>query len=158
MKLDDVPEPVLLQLSRAELVREIRRLRNELAEVEKDRDEWRDQCAFVADAKDLAIRGLEKRLEVYATNDDGTKTYLGIGECDGIGCRDETIRLQDERIRKLQEMIDWLERHAQMFMRIDASPEHFTLQYLDDDGVSRVIGGVDLRDCVYGAMGRDIDT
>jgi hypothetical protein len=48
------------------------------------------------------VAALEDRLEVYATNDDGTKTYLGIGDCDGIGCRNETIKLQEKNCETLR--------------------------------------------------------
>ena len=40
---------------------------------------------------------LEERLEIRsAPNADGETLYLGIGSCDGIGCRDETIKMLDE--------------------------------------------------------------
>ncbi len=45
------------------------------------------------------IAALEARLEVY---DASGKHYLGVGDTDGIGCRNETIKLQDERIAALE--------------------------------------------------------
>lgn len=50
------------------------------------------------------IKKLEDRLEVYSTPDaHGKRIYLDIGNCDGIGCRDETIKLLDKRIESLEE-------------------------------------------------------
>ena len=43
------------------------------------------------------IEDLEARLELYAT--DGTRLPES---CDGIACRDETIKLQDKRIEELE--------------------------------------------------------
>ena len=49
------------------------------------------------------IAELEARLELYAA--DGTRLPES---CDGIACRDETIKLQDNRIAKLEAENVWL--------------------------------------------------
>ena len=50
------------------------------------------------------VVSLEDRLEVYSAPDArGKRIYLDIGDCDGIGCRDETIKLLDKRIESLEE-------------------------------------------------------
>ena len=56
------------------------------------------------------VRTLEDRLEVYSTPDaQGKRLYLDIGDCDGIGCRDETIKLLDKRIESLEGKVTRLE-------------------------------------------------
>ena len=84
---------------------------------------------------------LEKRLEVYsAPNAHGETLYLGIGSTDGIGCRDETIKLLDARIETLEsggcryhcrvrsemwmEGFDWGVRHINLSHGI-TKPQHF---------------------------------
>lgn len=50
------------------------------------------------------ITKLEERLEIYsAPNDKGETVYLGVGNVDGIGCRDETIKFLDSRVKSLSE-------------------------------------------------------
>jgi len=54
------------------------------------------------------VTELEERLELWATTGDGKRIKTDIGDCDGIGCRNETIKLQDERIEKLVKWRDKL--------------------------------------------------
>ena len=61
---------------------------------------WDDLCEA-----QKRIKALEERLEL--TYSDGTK--VDIGSLDGIGCRDETIRLQDEKIARYEERIKKLQ-------------------------------------------------
>ena len=63
-------------------------------------------CAKAAAALRAAqkrIAELEDRLELTATCSDGSKVKLQIGTCDGIGCRDATIKLQDDALAASQE-------------------------------------------------------
>lgn len=49
------------------------------------------------------IRKLEERLEIYsAPNEQGERLYLGIGSTDGIGCREETIRMLQQSVESLR--------------------------------------------------------
>lgn len=54
------------------------------------------------------IDELEARLELEGTAGDGSKVKIDIGDCDGIGCRDETIKLLDARVEKLSKWRDEL--------------------------------------------------
>lgn len=66
---------------------------------------WSETGEWCAEAADY-IEYLEARLEVAP----------GWGEdCDGIGCRDETIRLQDARIARLTEELARTERNRDMW-------------------------------------------
>ena len=51
------------------------------------------------------IARLEERLEVYTAPNEktGEVLYLGIGHVDGIGCRDETIKMLDENNNALKD-------------------------------------------------------
>lgn len=72
-----------------------------MAEFQMTVDIRRLQIAL--DARDARIKELEDRLELTASTLDGKKTIkLEIGDCDGIGCRDETIKLLKERIKGLE--------------------------------------------------------
>ena len=52
------------------------------------------------------IKKLEDRLEVYSIPDkNGKRMFLDIGSCDGIGCRNETIKILDKRIKELEDEI-----------------------------------------------------
>lgn len=61
----------------------------------------RELAAEALESQAKRIAELEARLEL--TTQDGMR--LGIGDCDGIGCRDETIRLLDARVAKLEAQI-----------------------------------------------------
>jgi len=58
---------------------------------------------MVKDVRDW-IEELEQRLEVWSAPhpNTGKRTWLGIGDCDGIACRDETIEQQKILIVKLR--------------------------------------------------------
>lgn len=64
------------------------------------------------------IAELEQRLEVWSAPDPvtGERTWLGIGDCDGIACRDETIKQQEARIAKLAQRI--CRKHIAMTMQM----------------------------------------
>ena len=48
------------------------------------------------------IAALEERLELWAEDGEGNKVKLEIGDSDGIGCRDETIKLLDEKVKRYE--------------------------------------------------------
>lgn len=66
-----------------------------------------DNCTAAArKLREIAawIDELEKRLEIRsAPNAKGETIYLGIGGKDGIGCRDETIKMLDNRWEQYEE-------------------------------------------------------
>ena len=52
------------------------------------------------------IEKLRTRLELTATNGNGETVTLEIGECDGISCRDKTIRMQEAEIERMRLVVD----------------------------------------------------
>lgn len=51
------------------------------------------------------------------------------------------------------EIIDWLQSHITFFHEVvPHSDRPFNMGWLDDGGVERTTAGVDLRDCVRGAI------
>lgn len=52
--------------------------------------------------KDEYVARLEQRLELIAKDGNGNPVRVPLGACDGIQCRDETIRQQDRRIARLE--------------------------------------------------------
>ena len=48
------------------------------------------------------ITALEERLELWAEDGEGNKVKLEIGDSDGIGCRDETIDMLDEKLQQIR--------------------------------------------------------
>lgn len=73
---------------------------------EFERD-WLEACDLLAE-KDKEIEKLRNRLELTATSERGRVMQIDIGECDGISCRDETIRLQDEAIERMRPVVAML--------------------------------------------------
>ena len=67
---------------------EVDKLKAKLAEVEKERDGFK----LKFEAQQFRIAELEERLELTAENGVGELVKIDIGECDGIACRDETIK------------------------------------------------------------------
>ena len=51
---------------------------------------------------DSFVASYEERLELWAEDGEGNKVKLEIGDSDGIGCRDETIRLLDETLQQVR--------------------------------------------------------
>jgi len=61
---------------------------------------------MAAHEKDQAeLLRLRERLEMWATDDAGNRFYMPDENTDGISCRDETIKLLDERHERDQRMI-----------------------------------------------------
>lgn len=69
----------------------------------------RDEFEALLDTYDERIATLESRLELVSENEEGNVMRVDVGDNDGIGCRDETIRLLDARIKKLESWkIGWV--------------------------------------------------
>lgn len=52
------------------------------------------------------IDELEHRLELYAKAGDGSDIKMEIGDCDGIGCRDETIKILQAQVDRYRYLIE----------------------------------------------------
>lgn len=95
-----------------------------LAEAERERGAWQDlfsQACEYRDTFQARAYALERRLELYATTGDGKVVKLEIGDSDGIGCRNETIKLLDQRIAHLvQQRSDLIETTAARIRELEA--------------------------------------
>ena len=68
-----------------------------------------DRISKERDALKARVKVLEDRLELTATNMAGESVTTNIGECDGISCRDETIKLLVEKVQRLEKArVQWM--------------------------------------------------
>ena len=71
------------------------------------------------DALKARIEALENRLELTGKNGLGEPVKTDIGECDGISCRDETIKLLDENEARLRAKLAKVEKERDALRKVE---------------------------------------
>ncbi len=101
----------------AALYAESARLTAALAEMTAERDKAQSAAAEARGADAAEIGRLRERLEMgWGTDGNGNRVPIP-DEYDGIYCRDETIRLQDEQIDRLRA---WRAKHVKARAKLEA--------------------------------------
>ena len=139
---------------------EVDKLKAKLAEVEKERDGFK----LKFEAQQFRIAELEERLELTAENGVGELVKIDIGECDGIACRDETIKWLEGKEARLAAKLAEVEKerdalkakleHADTRLRrLEACIEEFLDHTEVPDANCSCHLGPPCRDCVeYGSI------
>lgn len=99
-----------------------------------------------------ALADAERRLELWATAGNGERYKLEIGDMDGIGCRNETIKLLDARIAALESHQRWV-----AVSESKPTDDEVEIAFWDGTLMCRIFGAWDAREGAWYAGGEPLE-